>query len=334
MAPLRNLVKRSASMPPLVFCAPKRLRLPKITLLMNKPIALALVVVSACAAACLAASPIVADPVVAPAVGSAAAIAPLVPDPVSTISTHRVGQIFNYSLHGEVGQSILGRDSSGRAVDQRATTTTLTGRERIAIKQLSPQGITLHRSGAITATVEGRPVSKPGTGWTFVDGNGTVVRDHGTLGGLFLLPLGFLGERAVNGGAALAIGGSWSGKLGTKLYGMVARPKMKYVVTGTRMVLGTSVFSVEATGTVPMREPVVTNAGEMLGYATGNARITLRFDYDRANARVVAMDLRVQDDLRLSGGAKSAQGKVSDTQRYLVALDAGSISASAISRSW
>ena len=46
------------------------------------------------------------------------------------------------------------------------------------------------------------------------------------------------------------------------------------------------------------------------------------------------MDLRVQDDLKLSGGGrKSAQGKVSDTQRYLVALDAGSISASAISRS-
>jgi hypothetical protein len=294
---------------------------------MNKPIALALVLISTCAIACLAASPTVADPA-----GAAAAIAPQAPDPVTTISAHRVGQIFNYSLHGEVGQSILGRDASGRAVDQRAAATTLTGRERIAIKQLSAQGITLHRSGAITASVEGRPVSKPGTGWTLVDGNGTVVRDHGTLGGLFLLPLGFLGERAVNGGAALAVGGSWSGKLGTKLYGMVARPKMTYVVTGTRMVLGTSVFSVEAKGSVPMREPVVTNTGEMLGYATGSARITLRFDYDRSNARVVAMDLRVQDDLKLSGGAKSAQGKVSDTQRYLVALDAGSISASAISR--
>jgi hypothetical protein len=191
----------------------------------------------------------------------------------------------------------------------------------------------LHRSGAITASVAGRPVSKPGTGWTLVNRDGTVVRDHGTLGGLFLLPLGFLGERAVNGGATIAVGDSWSGKLGTKLYGMTARPQMKFTVTGTRFVLGTSVFSVEATGTVPMKEPVVTNSGDMLGYATGTARITLNFDYDRANARVVAMDLRVQDDLRLSGGKKAARGKVSDTQRYLVALDAGSISASAISRS-
>jgi hypothetical protein len=298
---------------------------------MNKPIAVALAPFLACAIALLVRAPIDAEPAIAP-IGDAAA-APQAPDPIASISTHRVGQIFNYSLHGEVGQSILGRDASGRTVDQRATATTLTGRERIAIKQTSPQGITLHRSGAITASVAGRPVSKPGAGWTLVNGDGTVVRDHGTLGGLFLLPLGFLGERAVNGGAALTIGGTWSGKLGTKLYGMVARPKMNYIVTGTRLVLGASVFSIEATGTVPMREPVVTNTGELLGYATGNARINLRFDYDRANARVVAMDLRVQDDLRLSGGAKSAHGKVSDTQRYLVALDAGSISASAISRS-
>lgn len=317
-------------MPPLVFCAPKRLRLPKIAL-MNKPLAVALAPILACAIALLVRAPIDADPAAAP-IGDAAA-APQAPDPIATISTHRVGQIFNYSLHGEVGQSILGRDASGRAVDQRAMATTLTGRERIAIKQTSSQGITLHRSGAITASVAGRPVSKPGTGWTLVNGEGTVVRDQGTLGGLFLLPLGFLGARAVNGGAVLTIGETWSGKLGTKLYGMVARPKMNYVVTGTRLVLGTSVFSIEATGSVPMREPVVTNTGEMLGYATGNARINLRFDYDRANARVVAMDLRVQDDLKLSGGTKAAHGKVSDTQRYLVALDAGSISASAISRS-
>jgi hypothetical protein len=319
-------------MPPLVFCAPKRLRLPKI-ILMNKPTAVILAPLLALAVVCFVAAPIDADQAVAPAGGSADAMAPQAPEPVSTITAHHVGQIFNYSLHGEVGQSILGRDASGRAVDQRATATTLTGRERIAIKQTSSQGITLHRSGAITASVEGRPVSKPGTGWTLVNGDGTVVRDHGTLGGLFLLPLGFLGERAVNGGAALAIGGSWSGKLGTKLYGMTARPKMNYVVTGTRLVLGTSVFSIEATGTVPMREPVVTNTGEMLGYATGSARISLRFDYDRLNARVVAMDLRVQDDLKLPGGSKYGQGKVSDVQRYLVALDAGSISASAISRS-
>jgi hypothetical protein len=260
-------------------------------------------------------------------------VAPSTPEAAPTILAHRVGQIFNYSLHGEVGQSISARDAAGHTVNQRASTTTLTGRERIAIRQTSPRGMTLHRSGAITASVAGRPVSKPGTGWTLVNGDGTVVRDHGTLGGLFLLPLGFLGEHAVDRGAALTVGTSWSGKLGTKLYGMVARPQMKYTVTGTRLVLGTSVYSIEATGSVPMKEPVVTNTGEMLGYATGKASITLRFDYDRANARVVAMDLRVRDDLTLNGAKKTARGKVSDMQRYLVALDAGSISASAISRS-
>jgi hypothetical protein len=299
-----------------------------------KPAALALAPIIACAAAFLATGASGgAQSAAAPAAVHVAATASAVPEPGPTIATHRVGQIFDYSLHGEVGQTISGRDASGRAVDQRATATTLTGRERIAIKQTSTRGMTLHRSGAITASVAGRPVSKPGTGWTLVNRDGTVVRDHGTLGGLFLLPLGFLGERAVDGGATIAVGDSWSGKLGTKLYGMTARPQMKFSVMGTRFVLGTSVFSVEATGTVPMKEPVVTNSGEMLGYAIGTAHITLNFDYDRANARVVAMDLRVQDDLRLSGGSKAARGKVSDSQRYLVALDAGSISASAISRS-
>jgi len=298
-----------------------------------KPPAFALAPILACAASFLIIGASDAgDRAAAPAAVQAVATSAALPDPEATIVPHRVGQVFDYSLHGEVGQSISGRDASGHSVDQRSVATTLTGRERIAIKQASSRGLTLHRSGTITATVAGRPVSKPGTGWTLVNGDGTVVRDHGTLGGLFLLPIGFLGERAVKGGAALAAGDSWSAKLGTKLYGMIARPSMKFVVTGTRFVLGTSVFSVEATGTVPMKEPVVANSGEMLGYATGTAHITLNFDYDRAHARVVAMDLRVQDDLRLTGRSK-AQGKVSDSQRYLVALDAGSISASAISRS-
>jgi hypothetical protein len=279
-----------------------------------------------------ASAPVAADQALDPASDPAAAAVPS-PIPASTIQAHRVGQVYDYSLHGEVGQSISGRDSGGRVVDQRAMATTLTGRERIAIKQTSPRGMTLHRSGAITATVAGRPVSKPGTGWTLVNGEGTVVRDQGTLGGLFLLPLGFLGERAVKGGADLAIGDTWTGRLGTKLYGMIARPQMTFRVTGTRLVLGTNVFMIEGTGAVQMKEPVVTNAGAMLGYATGKAHLSLHFDYDRTNARVVAMDLRVTDDLVLTGSAAAAHGTVSDTQRYLVALDAGSISASAISRS-
>ncbi|HLJ83046.1 MAG TPA: hypothetical protein VKT51_02570 [Candidatus Eremiobacteraceae bacterium] len=267
--------------------------------------------------------------------GSALAV-PVLPSPTPTssaIAAHRAGQIYDYSLHGEVGQSIVGSDALGRAVDQRAMPTTLNGRERVAIKEASSDGLTLHRSGAITATVAGRPVSKPGTGWTLVNAEGVVVRDHGTLGGLFLLPLGFLGERAVKGGAVLAIGDSWGGKLGTKLYGMTARPELSFSVTGMRYVLGQSVYSIDATGTVPMREPVVTNTGVLLGYASGSAKLDLRFDYDRANARVVALDLTVRDTLTMSGTGKSARGKVEDTQRYLVALDAGSISASAVSRS-
>src|SRR5471030_1286614 len=181
-------------MPPLVFYAPMRPRLPKKSM-NNKPIAFVLAPVLACMSALMSGSPVAANLDIAPVSDSAATVAPTA-DPAAAISAHRVGQIFNYSLHGEVGQSISGRDATGRSVDQRAITTTLTGRERIAVRQTSPRGITLHRSGAITASVAGRPVSKPGTGWTLVNGDGTVVRDHGTLGGLFLLPLGFLGERA------------------------------------------------------------------------------------------------------------------------------------------
>ncbi len=286
----------------------------------------------ACALAVIAAVIVAAAPhaAAAPPSGSAPAT-PMASPTVGAIAPHRVGQIYDYSLHGEVGQSIAGNDAFGRKVDQKAMHTTLNGRERIAIKQTSAEALTLHRSGAITATVAGRPVSKPGSGWTLVNRDGIIIRDHGTLGGLFLLPLGFLGERAVKSGDALAIGDTWMGKLGTKLYGMTARPEMTFAVTGMRYVLGTSVFSIESKGTVPMREPVVTNAGMMLGYATGTARLDLRFDYDRANARLVAMDLTVTDSLSLAGSAKSAHGSVVDTQHYLVALDANSISAAAVS---
>ena len=299
--------------------------------MIRKSIALSFVPVTACVVAFLA------GPQAVPASGNssdpAAAAATAAPDPIATITAHRVGQVFNYSLHGDTSQSILGRDAFGRAVDQRAAASVLTGRERIAVRQASPSGLTVHRSGAITASAHGPAYTKAGTGWTLINGDGIVVRDHGTLGGLFLLPLGFLGERAVKGGAPLAVGDSWHGKLGTKLFGMIARPSLTYRVSGTRYVLGTSVYSIEASGSAPMKEPIYTSAGQGLGYATGTARITLDFDYDRTNARVVAMDLRVQDDLKLGGGTKAPQGKVSDANRYLVALDAGSISASAISRS-
>ena len=105
-------------------------------------------------------------------------------------------------------------------------------------------------------------VTKPGQGWSLVDAQGRVVRDSGKLGGLFLLPLPFLGEFAVKAGNDLAIGDQWSGKLGTKLYGMTSQPELHFIVSGTRSVLGVHVFTIAATGTVPMKEPVMTASGE------------------------------------------------------------------------
>src|ERR1022692_3238742 len=113
MALLGNEFCRSAAMPPLVFCAPKRLRLPKI--MMNvKPPAFALAPILACAASFLIIGASDAgDRAAAPAAVQAVATSAALPDPEATIVPHRVGQVFDYSLHGEVGQSISGRDASG-----------------------------------------------------------------------------------------------------------------------------------------------------------------------------------------------------------------------------
>jgi hypothetical protein len=223
-------------------------------------------------------------------------------------------------------QSILARDVLGQRVDQPGMPTSLDGREHIAIKQISGSGITLHRSGLIVAVVpNAKPQQKAGKSWTLVRDDGSIARDTGSLGGVFLLPLPFLGERSVNDGGDLQVGSHWTDKLGTKLYGMIARPTMDFQITGQRLVLGVDIFDVEAQGTAPMKEAVFSNTGEALGYAIGTAHITVQGQYDHVNHRMLSMEVDVQDTLRLSGSTKHAQGTVDDQQHYVVELDPASL---------
>jgi hypothetical protein len=243
---------------------------------------------------------------------------------------HAVGDVFNYSLHGTLSQSIVGHDPYGRSVHQGSTPTDLQGRERIAVKVVTPQGLSLHRSGSILATFNGKSSpAQSGTGWTLVTPQGNVAdRKGSTLGGLFLLPLGFLGERAVNGGTLPNIGDHWTGKLGMALFGMTAQPRLRYEVTGARRVLGVNVFTLVAKGSAPVREPIVTNDGIALGNATGLVVVTLRCDYDPLLLRAISMDIDVAGDLRIKPARRGGStGKVKDHQHYLVALDAQSIPA-------
>lgn len=241
---------------------------------------------------------------------------------------HVVGDVYDYSLHGTLSQAIVGRDPFGRNVHQPATPTDLQGRERIAIKSVGASGLSLHRSGSIVATFKGRSSpSQHGAGWTLVTPQGDVKdRKGSTLGGLFLLPLSFLADRAINDGLTPAIGSTWSAKLGMALFGMTAQPRLRFEVTGSRKVLGVLVYTLTATGTAPVKEPVVTNDGIALGDAVGTAHVTLRCDYDPAARRAVAMDIAVAADLTISAHGKKT-GTLSERQHYLVALDAGSIGA-------
>jgi hypothetical protein len=254
--------------------------------------------------------------------GSAAASAVA---PVSA-GTHRVGDAFDYTVHGSMAQSILAHDVLGQRVSQPGTPTALDGREHIAIKQVSDSGITLHRSGLIVAVVpNAKPQQKAGKSWTLVRDDGSIARDTGNLGGVFLLPLPFLGDKSLNAGSDLQVGSHWTDKLGTRLYGMTARPSMDFQVSGQRLVLGVDVFDVDAEGTVPMKEPVFSNSGEALGYAIGTAHVTVHGQYDHVNHRMLSMDVDVVDSLHLSGSAKHAQGTVSDHQHYVVELDPASL---------
>jgi hypothetical protein len=246
--------------------------------------------------------------------------------PVSQPIAHRVGDAFDYTVRGSMTQAILANDSLGKRINQPGTPTSLDGREHVAIKQISPQGITLHRSGLIVAVVSNQSRKKSGNGWTLVRDDGSIAKDTGDLGGVFLLPLPFLGERSINEGLDLAVGTQWSDKLGTKLYGMTARPTMDFQIMGQHLALGVNVYEIEAVGTVPMKEPIVSNTGEALGYATGTAHISVHGEYDPANHRMISMDVDLVDTLRISGAAHHG-GTVDDHQHYIVELDPASLAA-------
>ena len=259
----------------------------------------------------------------APASGSASDAVTL-PLAAPSPRPHAVGDVYSYSLHGTLSQAIVAHDPFGRSVRQGATPTDLQGRERIAVRVISANGLSVHRSGSIVATFKGKSSPKQsGAGWTLVTPQGNVLdRKGSTLGGLFLLPVAFLGDAAVNGGSVPKIGDRWSAKLGMALFGMTAQPRLAYQVTGTRRVFGQMVYSLAAKGSAPVDEPVVTNDGVALGNAVGTAHVTLRCDYDPLTRRAVSLDMNVVSDLRLRSGKRLGAGIVTDRQHYLVALDA------------
>ena len=233
-----------------------------------------------------------------------------------------VGETMSYSLRATMSQSIAGDDAFGRRISQTSAPTSLKLHERISITKTTPEDLGMHRLGSITATVDGaKPVNKDGQGWTTVNNAGIVLHDSGKLGGLFLLPLPFLADAAMHDGQDLTVGDTWSGQLGTKLYGMTARPHLKFSVTAERLVGDTRVYSIDATGTVPMKEPVMTTSGEPLGYATGMASVTAHLEYDRANRRIVSMRAQLTDVLHYKGPTKRASGHVKDHQQCEVSLD-------------
>ena len=227
-----------------------------------------------------------------------------------------------------MSQAIDGRDPFGASIRQAAIPTSVEGRERVAIKAITVRGLSLHRVGTIVATFRGKSSpAQRGSGWTLVTPDGGVDdRKGSTLGGLFLLPLGFLGERSVDGGSDLQLGARWTAKLGMALFGMTARPRLSFEVVGVRKVFGVTAYSLSATGTAPVREPIVTNDDMALGDAMGTAHVTLRCDYDPQRRRVLSMAIDVTDDLRTKKTGRGAS-KIHDHLHYLVALDVSSIQA-------
>jgi hypothetical protein len=263
--------------------------------------------------------------IVASLLAASSAIAPMQSSPAPT-PTRFVGETFSYSAHAVMSQSIAGNDAFGRPINQTSAPTNVKLHESISITKATAQDLTMHRLGTITAVVVGaKPVTKSGQGWTIVNNSGIVVHDSGKLGGLFLLPLPFLANGSMKDGAELAVGDSWTGELGTKLYGMTARPRLKFTVTAERIVSDIKVYTIEATGSVRMKEPVMTAAGEPLGYATGTADITAHLEYDRDNRRLVSMQAELNDTLHYSGPTKHISGHVKDHQKCEVSLDLSSV---------
>ena len=248
--------------------------------------------------------------------------------PSAQPAVRRVGDAFDYTIHGSMTQAITARSPLGGSVRQPGTPTQLQGSEHVAVQQVGDQNITLKRSGHIVAVVSDKSIKSAGRGQTIVRDDGSIAHDTGNLGGVFLLPLPFLGEKAMNDGADLAVGTRWTDKLGTKLYGMTARPMMTFEVTAQHLMLGLDVFEIVAQGSAPMKEPIVSNTGESLGYAIGTAHVTIRGQYDHVNHRMVAMDVEVQDQLKLAGAVPHAAGTVGDNQHYVLELDPASLAAS------
>ena len=244
--------------------------------------------------------------------------------------TRYVGETFSYSLRAVMSQSIAGDDAFGRRFDQASAPSSVTLHERIAITGANPHGVSMHRIGSITARVDGaKPVTKSGQGWTTVDSHGIVVRDAGKLGGLFLLPLPFLASSAMKSGDELAVGDTWKAKLGSKLYGMTAAPTLTFTVTGKRASAGATIYVLDAKGSAPMKEPVMTASGEPLGFAAGVATIIAHIEYDRDNHRLVSMQADLSDSLRYRGPTRSATGRVKDHQRCEVSLDSATLAGNA-----
>jgi len=248
------------------------------------------------------------------------------PSPTPAPQARYVGETLSYSLSAVMSQSIAGSDAFGKAVNQTSAPTNVKLHESIDITKATPQDLSMHRTGTITAVVVGaKPVSKTGQGWTTVTSAGQIVHDSGKLGGLFLLPLPFLADAAMKSGGDLSVGDRWSGKLGTKLYGMTAQPRLVFTVTAESVVSGSKVYSIEATGSVPMKEPVMTASGDPLGYAKGTAEISAHFEYDRDNRRLVFMRAELSDTLHYSGPTKHVSGRVKDHQQCEVSLDQASL---------
>jgi hypothetical protein len=232
------------------------------------------------------------------------------------------GESFSYSLRAVMTQSIAGKDAFGKAINQSSAPTNVKGHESISITKQTADELTMHRLGSITAVVVGaKPVTKSGQGWTIVNTQGTIVRDTGKLGGLFLLPLPFLADGGVNAGGELKVGDRWSGQLGTKLYGMTSRPHLQYTVMSERAASGATIYAIEAVGSVSMKEPVMTSAGEPLGYATGTAHITAQLEYDRDNRRLISMKAELRNTLHYLGPTKHVAGSVKDHQQCEISLD-------------
>jgi hypothetical protein len=257
------------------------------------------------------------------AAGRMTAVADPAALPLETASPvpHAAGDILDYSVRGTMSQSIVGRNPYGGSIRQLGAPTDVLGHERIAFKVVSARGLSLHRTGSIMATFRGRSSpAQAGSGWTLVKPDGSVAdRKGSTLGGLFLLPLGFLENRALDGGNPLRAGDRWNAKLGMALYGMAAQPLLHFDVTGSQSVGGISVVVLTATGTAPVKEPIVTNDDVALGTAVGIAHVSLRCDYDPVAQRVVDMQIEVSDELRIAAHGRGAT--VQDRQHYVVALD-------------